>query len=71
MNNYGVEIGGILDHDETAVHVEEIEDNIISIQHRAKLKEILATINPNDSLSEELLVQEYSAARQFVHSCIF
>ncbi len=39
-NEYGVEIGGIQDHDETvtAVHVEEFEDNIIGIQHRAELK---------------------------------
>ncbi len=45
---------------------------MISVQQRVELKEIIAImmINPNDSLSEDLLVQEYSAARQFVHSCI-
>ena len=50
------------------MEVEEIAE-LLSADQKTFLNQMMSRINPSGSLSEEILVSQYSTARQFIHSC--
>lgn len=60
---------GLQDDYMEAVEVQETEDRL-SDQQRATLREKMTEINPTDTLSEEILISQYTAAREFINFCL-
>ena len=72
-NEYGVEWNGLIpNHNENfdeanTVVIEEFE-NILSPQEMSDLEGELSRLNPNQALSEEVLIEQFVTAKIFMHS---
>lgn len=54
----------------TQLYVVEEIDEILSPQQKNELKQELLSINPSLSLEEDVLINQFAAAKRYVYSCI-
>lgn len=69
-DDYGVEwMGPISVTSDSEVVVEEIED-MLDQEQRLELDRAIGDINPSCSAIEELIISQFSTAKQYVLSCV-
>lgn len=66
-DDYGIDWGGPVPHDhhDNGVVIEDVGE-ILSMEQRSELEEEMNENNPLCSIAEDVLVHQYSAAKQYV-----
>ena len=72
-DDYGIDWDGPIPHvnaDDDNTVVVQVTDDVLSLEQKTNLNTQLSLINPTMSMTEELLVNQFTKAKMFVHSCL-